>query len=110
MSGLLQKIKTWYGKVRTKGQSYKISGIRPVRDWRIILFSTQIIILILVIVAFYFYTQINQGKFFVVKDNSTKDDIKINEVLLKKTVNDINLRKTSFEEIRNKGVPSDPSL
>ena len=110
MSGLLQKIKTWYGKVRTKGQSYKISNIRPVHDWRMLLVSTLVIVVVMAVFAFYFYMQIDRKKFFVVKDNKTKDDIKINEVLLKKTVDDINSRRTLFEEIRNKGVPSDPSL
>ena len=110
MKGLLQKIKDWYAKIRVKKESYKISGIKPVHDWRIILISTQIIIIILAIVAFYFFTQIEAGKFFVVKEKKTEKDIKIDDTLLKKTVDDINSRKTTFDEIKNGGVPADPSL
>ena len=110
MSGLLQKIKTWYAKIRIKRESYVVSGIKPIRDWRILLISTLVIVVVMAIFAFYFYVQIDKGKLFVVKVSKTQNDTKINEVLLKKTVNDINSRKASLNEIRNKNAPEDPSI
>ena len=110
MSQLFQKIKALYAKIRMKKKSYKIYGIRPAHDWRIFLVSTQIIVLILTIVAIYFYTQINQGKLFIVKGSKVKKEIKIDETLLKRVVKDIELRKQAFDEAKKKIAPTDPSL
>ncbi len=111
MTGLLQKLKNWRDKIKTTKMSYKVSGIRPVHDWRVLLITTQIILVLLAALAFYFYIQIDEGKLFLVPEGKTEKELKIDNVLLKKAVDDINLRETTLSGIKqSKDIPSDPSL
>ena len=111
MSQLLQKIKALYGKMHVTHISYEKHGMNPRHDWNIILFASCLALLFETIFAFYFYTEINQGRLFIVTENNLDREIKINDNLLEKIVNEIKLRQKSLEAIRqNKSVPPDPSL
>jgi hypothetical protein len=111
MTNLLKKAKELYAKVRTKRVSYERSGISPTRDWQMLLVFTTAMIFIIACVAYYFYREINQGLLFVVTENSSEKEVKIDSVLLKKTVDDIKTRQTLLRNIiQGRSIPSDPSL
>ena len=112
MKNYLQKIKLQLGKLKSPKISYDRGGVNPTRDWRILLSITFIILCLLVLVAFYFYRQVEQRSLFSVATDSDQSEIKINTTLLKKTVDDINARQMMNYNIRNGvvSVPSDPSI
>ena len=110
MKDLLQKVKVWYDKTRMAKISYKKYGMRPSHDWRVILVATFVLLCAVSIVAFYFYIQINEGKLFVVTQNKTEKEIELNVDLLKKTIDDLNLRENTLIKIKqNRVVPVEPS-
>jgi len=112
MSNLLQNIKKWYGNIKMATTSYKVSGIRPLHDWKIIIITTIIFLLFMAGFAFYFYIQIDGGKLFIIDGSQMDKKLKIDNKLFKKVVDDINLKKSRFEEIKNNNVtpPADPSI
>ena len=111
MKGLLQKIKSWYEKLRNPGISYQIQGLNPAHDWRLILVTTFVLICLEAFLAFYFYIQIDSGKFFVVTGNSEEKEVKLDQSLLQKTVDDLNLKEANLVKIRADRVsPKEPSI
>jgi hypothetical protein len=111
ISNLKNNIKSWYEKFKTSGTSYKKSGMRPLKDWKIILISTQLIIIFLAVIAVYFYIQVDKGTFFAIPENGSKSELKINMSLFKKTVDDINSKSTLLNDIKaGKSIPADPSV
>ena len=91
--------------------SYEERGMRPLRDWDILLVTSCLTLLFIALFAFYFYGQINQGKLFIVTQNDVDREVKINANLLQKITNEIKLRETTLQSIKqNKAIPSDPSL
>ena len=111
MSKLLQKFKSWYNGLRKTKSLYEKKGIKPYKDWIIMLTSTQVIIIVFALLAYYFYIQIDKGNLFVVDKTTSENEIKINRVLLQKTVDDINFREqTTIETKESKSIPTDPSI
>ena len=111
MSSLLKKIKGLYSKLGITKISYERSGIRPKRDWNTLLILSCLILLLIALFAFYFYSQINQGKLFVVARDNTGREVKINDKLFQKIISEIKEREESLQSIKqNKGIPADPSL
>lgn len=111
MSDLTQKIKDWYTKISPTKTSFERSGISPKRDWRILLVSTFAVVLVMAGISLYLYIQINNGTLFVTLTENTEIEVKIDKVLLEKTINDINVRKTTLGDvIQNKSIPADPSI
>ena len=111
MSRLFQKIKGLYGKIHITHLSYEKRGMRPKHDWKILLVTSCIVLLLMTFFSFYFYTRISQGRLFVVTKNNSGKEVTINSILLQKIVNEIKLREESLHAIKqNKVVPSDPSL
>ncbi len=111
MSKIFQKIKYFYHKIRHKKESYEKSGTKPSRDWKMIIILAQTAVFILAGVAYYYYIQIEQGKLYLVKKGLGKNNIQINSILFKKTVDDFNSRMSTFSDITSgKGIPKDPSI
>ncbi len=111
MSDLLQKIKQWYESAKTKRLSYEKPGVNPAKDWRFFLSTTFIVGCVLAIVTAYFYMQIDKGRLFTVDSDGTETQVKINNFMLKKTVDEINSRETSMTRIKDGKVSlPDPSL
>jgi hypothetical protein len=111
MDSFLQKIKLEMNKFKTIKVSYERDSVNPGKDWAILLTIALVILCIMAIVSFYFYTQVSQGTFFVGGASKTGQDIKIDMNLLKKTVDDINLRESLSAQIRNnRPNVADPSL
>ena len=111
MQTFLDKIKTSFKQISLKKVSYKKKSIRPGKHWRIILVTSQIIIIVLGFIAYYFYNEINNGRFFVVDNEPVESEIKINTELLKKIVSNLTSKEEVLSEIIiGKIVPPDPSL
>lgn len=110
MSDIITKIKVWWQKVSTKTPLYNRKGLSPVHDWTIIFITTQIVIAVGALGAYYFYKAVDSGDFFAVTEEITQNEVKINIGLLQKTVDDINAREKKLAESSQGGsVPTDPS-
>ncbi len=111
MNDYINKIKELLHRLNKKEATYEREGVRPKRDWQIILFVFTISLLFLAAAAGYFYLQVSTGKIFSVSAQESLDEIKINKALLNKTIGDINERSKSFEVIKQGGeAPIDPSV
>ena len=111
MQDKLNKIKDWVKGHFKSDSTYDKGGIKPARDWRVILTTSFIVVIVLGLVAFYFYYEVSKGKLFVVSEASVVDQVKINRPFLDKVIEGIKTRKTQFENIKTgEGVPSDPAI
>lgn len=111
MKNYSQIIKTWYEKMVAEQVSYEKVGLQPTKDWKIMLSTTSILLILMAVFAFYFYVKIENGEIFVVTQEDSARDIEIDTTLLKKVVDDTKERADYFSQIKLKGLtPSDPSL
>ncbi len=111
MQESLEKIKLNIEKFFSKKVSYKKKGIRPGKHWKIILITTQISLVILGFIAYYFYNEINEGRFAVSEIEENQSEVKINVDLLKNVIKDLSSKEETLQQIKiGKPVPSDPSL
>ena len=111
MSELINKIKSVVSKSAGPKISFEKKGIRPKNDWSKILFGTIAVVTILAGMSVYFYMGVTRGTFFGAEKGEDLMEVKINNKLLKKIVEDINFREKNLIEIRNnKSFPADPSL
>ncbi len=105
------KIKSLYLKLRSNETNYEIKGVRPDRDWGMILVFSQLVTLILAGVALYFYIQIDNSRIFTIEKNSQSSEVTVSKVLLKKLVDDYKKREDSTLLINStKAVPTDPAI
>ena len=110
MRNLIAKMKRLFGG-KVKPISYDKPSIKPIHDWRVIFFATLLIILVIGGISFYFYRQVSQGKLYIVDISESGNEVKINNSLLKKTVDEINLREASQVKIKQQKItPPDPSI
>ncbi len=113
MKDFIQKINnlgTWYKPEKGHALSYEREGIRPAKDWDTMLTTASVVLLILAGAAYYFYVRV-EGGIFALSSETIQNEAKINNALFKKTVDDINNRKTARENLnRNLKIPADPSL
>lgn len=111
MKDIIEKIKVWYQNISTKKISFERKGIRPKKHWMIIVFSTLFITLVLIGVSSYFYIKVDNGTLFSVPEREEISEIKVNNTLLDKIVNDFDKRERNLAEIRSdKTAPPNPSL
>jgi hypothetical protein len=111
MSKLFKKIKSLFGKAQKTESTYDKVGINPKKDWFLILLSVFFALVILVVLAVYFYLQINAGNLFKAKVGSSDNEVKINQVLLDKTISDTKRRDDFIKQIKNgEAIPKDPSI
>ena len=111
MNDYLQKIKTWYGKIKTRKVSYDKPGIRPSADWKMMLVLSFCILCVLGLAAGYFYYKISNGELFMSQQDATAKDAEIDMVLLKKTVADIKAKQDFINQLESSGnKPGDPSI
>lgn len=91
--------------------SFEKKGIKPSKDWNMVLFVYFVVLILLAGISSYFYMKVEDGTFFSVEEQEFKSGIKINGTMLKKVVDDINSREKSREDIKNGiSVPSNPAL
>ena len=91
--------------------SYSGEGIKPERDWRILLTFGFFSLIITMLFSFYFYKQISAGKLFTIEQDITKKEVKINSAMFKKVIDDVRLREETLLEIKqNKSIPPNPAL
>ena len=111
MSDIWDKTKKWLGKIKFREINYAKNGIKPVRDWYVIITAIFILTFVAAGMAYYFYIQIDQGQFFSSDSKPFTKTISIDSQLLGKTVDDINERAKTLSAFQQNGtVPADPSL
>ncbi len=111
MNDPLKKMNEWFEKLRTSQISYDKNGIRPLKDWKIIMTSMFIVLLIIIAIATYFYMEVDGGKFFSVEEGTIGNETKINDNLLKKTLEGLNSRQEKLTILeRDRIAPLDPSI
>lgn len=111
MNKLFQKAVVWFRDMNTKQFSYEKEGIRPTRDWNLIISCFFVTAIFIAGLSFYIYKQVDSGRWFVAPVDQSLTDAKINEVLLEKTIKKIDGNKKIFDEVKNGGSKlSDPSI
>ncbi len=111
MSELISKIKNWYQTRGVSKISFERKGIKPTRDWNIVIFSAALLLFISGAIAFYFYIKVESGTFFSTTTAEDLKEVKINNKVLDKLIADINAREKKLSEIQtNKNFPANPSL
>ena len=107
MSKIIEQLKKLYSRFENNKKSY----IDPKHDWNILLAVTLSIVILTAILAFYFYTRIDQNKLFVTTPDYSSKDVSIKNSLFQKIISDINQRKSLFDAVKqNRGAIQDPSL
>ncbi len=111
MKDFINKTKNWYQNLTSKKVSYEKEGIKPKRDWMIVVFVMLFITLILIGISTYFYINVDNGTLFNVPDREEISEIKVNNKLLEKIVGEYDERQKSLEEISGgKTFPGNPAL
>ncbi len=93
MDKYIQKIKSLLNKAPTGPDSYDRKSIQPIHDWSILLSFTTIGLLCSGLLAYYFYYEIKNGKFFDTAIEQAEDEKSINMKLLNKAIEDIDTRE-----------------
>lgn len=111
MSELFNKIKNWYQNFSSSQISFERKGIKPTKDWNIVIFSSLIVLLITGGIAFYFYVQVEKGTFFGATETEDLAEVKINNNILNKLIADINKRERNLVDIETgRKSPPNPSF
>lgn len=111
MKDYTQKFKVLYEKLGGQKISYEKSGVRPSRDWKIMLVGTFVVICCLAFFAFDFYWKIEAGEVFMLDTGTVSREAEIDSLLLKKIVGEINDRAAFVQELKASGsIPTDPSI
>lgn len=111
MPSFIVKTKNWYESLSGSHVSLEKRGLSPEHDWRVMLTVSFMVLVCLVAIAFYFYAEVDAGRMFRIVDDNETNETKVNNMLFKKMVDDLNLRSASLERIRNgQDIPPDPSL
>ena len=111
MPDIKQKTKQWYVKIKILWSSFSHGGIRPKRDWQILLVLTLVVVLISAGLAFYLYIGVDSGTLFSATVVEKPKGIIINQKFLQKIVDDSVAREKANASIdTNKNIPADPSL
>lgn len=110
MDQYIKKIKLYFNGLIKKDHPYKQEGIRPSRDWKIIVISLAIILFATALMALYFYIQVNNGSLFKTPEDSSNVSVTIDQKALEKTIEKIDVKQATLDELlRNKTTLPDPS-
>lgn len=111
MKEIKQKIQNFLNKINSKKENYSKDGIKPIRDWGVVLSISFLFTLLLSVFSYYFYIETDQGEFFNSDNNEALKTVTIDNNLLKKTVDDFSFRQKNILNFRqNRIIPSDPSI
>lgn len=111
MSEALKELKDLLKKFSFKKSSYGKEIISPHRDWRIILSTTFVIIVLGAICGLYLYRQVDQGKLFFLSENKQVKEVKLDTKVLEITIDDLKARESLFNKVKDeKVVPPEPSV
>ncbi len=111
MFSLFNKIKIWFRGLKKKNVSYVPVGIEPGHDWLMVLAGLFFGLCVAGVIAFYFYTGINNGTLFTVAVEDGGEQIHIDTKLMKKTIDDITIRRGASDFFSKNALNfPDPSL
>ncbi len=104
----MEKIKKWFEKINRGKPSYSKQGIRPAKDWNIIVVITAIVFCLEAVLSIFIYFQIESGAWFQESENTTLTKVSINQNLLGKISGQVDTKATTFSA--SVGSVIDPSL
>lgn len=112
MMDLIKKIKVYFNSFTKNNSSYNKEGIKPAHDWGVIMACGLVAFCFIVVASAYIYIQTSRGTLFSVStEDYSVDEEKINHKLLDDIVNKSEIKRASYEEMReNKTFMTDPSL
>jgi len=111
MNVFLEKIKKYLGRFENKTPSYERKGIKPERDWGVILILGLIFLCLSGILARYIFVQIEKGNLFSSEVEKTDEKIIINQKLLEETVNRMDTKQINLDNVKkNRIAVPDPSI
>jgi hypothetical protein len=109
MQDFLSKMKGSFAKITAKQPSYERKILRPMHDWMLIFIAAFVAMLCCAAIAYYFYVRVDSGKLFTVPAETVQSEVKINESLLKKTLDDFDARAAAQAKAKQGVAPADPS-
>lgn len=109
MKNLFEKIKKIPSFFKKNKNNYDRAGIKPWRDWGVILFVTSLVVLALALYSVYLYFKIDSNSFVELDPSKKESEIKLNTDLLNKIAQDLNDRAEKTNKINSGTVPPDPS-
>lgn len=111
MNDFISKIKNWYKNFSSKKVSYEKDGIKPKKDWMIIVLILLFITIILIGISSYFYINVDNGTLFNVPEIEEISETKVNRKLLEKVVGEYDDREIRLNEIKEgRDIPPNPAL
>ena len=86
-------------------------GTSPEADWRIILISAMILVVLIITLSVFIFIKIDKGEIFVVERLAEQSEKTLNLSLLKETVSYYEAKDLELGKIKNATtVATDPSL
>lgn len=106
----IEKIKKWFEKISRGKASYGKEGIKPGKDWSVLIIAITIIFCLEAISAFFIYFQIENNVWFQEPNNTGLTEVSINQNLLQKISGQIDERNATYNATSTLKSVSDPSL
>lgn len=107
MNNYFEKIKKYFGHMMKKRTPLDSEGIMPKSDWHIIISVTLITFCLICFLAWYIYGQVTVGAWFAKESETITTNNKIDQVLLKSTIDRMDAENL---QTKNLSTPNDPSL
>lgn len=90
---------------------YRKKGIRPGTDWRVVVVTFFVFVVVAAGVNVFIYIQIKNNTWWTIDELNTVYQVKINQKSLKNTIEQFGARKEKFEQVASTTVfITDPSL
>jgi len=108
---VMQQLKAFLNKRKARRGSYGQEGIRPQRDWQLMLYPTAIAVVAVSTLGFYVYNLVETGQFAAAQSSPGQKEVKINSELLKKQIQNLSDRAARWDALNQNVEPAkDPSL
>jgi hypothetical protein len=106
----IEKIKKWFEKISRGKPSYGKNGIKPKRDWGVIIVITAIVFCLEATLSAFVYFQIENDSWFRQPQNTTLTEVSINQNLLEKISGQIDQKNATYNATSTPKTISDPLL
>ena len=106
----MEKIKAWFGKIRSGRSSYDKTGIKPARDWKMMLVFAAVVFCLEAALAWFVYFQVESGAWVSEPQETTPTEVSINQNLLQKVAGEVGAKAAAYSATSTDKGPADPSL
>ena len=106
----IEKIKSWFEKISRGKPSYDKEGIKPSRDWKVMIAVAAIVFCLEAALALFIYFQIENGAWFQTPEDTALTQVFINQNLLQQVADQIDAKAAVYSGASTTPVALDPSL